>query len=166
LLEDRSRLLEGFPRLRLALCAALDRAGGEQRACVLERLAVVCMYRVRVSDRSACARHVAQLREHQGAASCGSGNPRGEVDASRAPLELFYELLCLVRSTEAEERLDGIRIGAEGGGVPERFAVGELDERVEPVECGGEVAERQLEQSQSPFYPGKCDDVAGAGVRC
>jgi len=68
LLEDRSRLLEGFRRLRFALRAALDRAGGKQRPCVLERLVVVCMYRVRVTDRGACARQVAQLREHKGAA--------------------------------------------------------------------------------------------------
>src|SRR6266545_1224900 len=101
LLEDRSCLLEGFPRQRLVLCAALDRAGGEQRACVLERLMVVCMHRVRITDCGACARHVAQLREHQGAAPCRSRDPRGEIDASRTPLEPRHELPCLVGSTEA-----------------------------------------------------------------
>jgi hypothetical protein len=36
LLEDRSRLLESFPRLSLALRAALDRAGGEQSAAIAQ----------------------------------------------------------------------------------------------------------------------------------
>jgi hypothetical protein len=165
LLEDRPRPLEGFARLRLALGAALDRAGREQRSCVLERLVVACVHCFRVADRGARARQVAQLREDQRATPERGGDPRRKVDASRASLEPLRELLCLGCAAEAEKRLDRIRGGAEGDSVAEWFAVGERDEGVEAVECGTEVAERELEKSQRRLCSSERVDVAFACER-
>src|SRR6266508_1292555 len=153
LLEHRPRLLEGFPRLRLPLRAALNRPGREQRPRALERLVVACMHFVRVAYRGVRPRQVAQLREDQGATSERGGDPRREVEASCASLEPLRKLLCLGPAAEAEERLDRVRAGSEGDGVPEWFAVGECDQGLEPFECGAEVAQRELEKSQSCSCP-------------
>src|SRR6266540_1684188 len=120
--ESRAELLEHRPRL-------------------LERLVVACMHFVRVAYRGVRPRQVAQLREDQGATSERGGDPRREVEASCASLEPLRKLLCLGPAAEAEERLDRVRAGSEGDGVPEWFAVGECDQGLEPFECGAEVAQ-------------------------
>ena len=149
-LEDRPRLFERAPRVRLPLEPPLNRAQHDQRARTLERdgqVPVELERGLRVGERGV------QIRSGRGEQCPAARRRRTHSEPVKALAGLLPRneyLLRIFQPTDAGQRLDGVRHGHDvrQPGIDRRGAQKSLRDRPQPLHRRGVVPERQLQEPE------------------